>query len=110
MGNYWIEENEGDCFVLNRPDGSWMVLGWEEMKAVVDFMKVRRWKGKLADQVDRDIDEESLRFDTEDDRDDFLALCMEDIESRAAIYSDDFVPNFEDVVFDVAQENGVWAG
>ena len=64
MGNYWIVENDGNRFVLNRPNGSWMVLEWEEMKAVADFMNMRRWKCELTDQGITEFSYGITLFDT----------------------------------------------
>lgn len=108
MDKYFVEETEGNRFIVNRPNGSWVVLEFDEMKAIESFMKMRRWKEKLREQIDRDNEEGSLDINDEVEEEHFVLLCEEDLANRYEDVGDNYQPCFEDIVFDVAQENGMW--
>jgi len=98
--------SQKNCYVIMRPDGSCTCLTWDEMKAVEEFFIKRKQRIKIEDQVG--YDEDSLDFTGDISREDFIDLCMEDIESRREIYGADFEPDPADVVFDVAHDNEIW--
>jgi hypothetical protein len=41
-------------------------------------------------------------------RDEFIDLCLDELESKWENMTLDNEPDYEGVVFDVANENGVW--
>ena len=107
MAEYYVEECEYNKFVLNRPDGTHMTLTFEEMKAIESFMRHRRWLAEIINQMD--FDAGNLDIDSDEDRDHFVNMCLDEIRSDIEIYGEDgYDPCIEKIVFDVAQDNGLW--
>lgn len=103
---YYVEECENN-YVLNRPDGSTLTLNWDEMKAVESFLRHRSWTVEIINQMD--FDEDNLDLNGTEDRQKFVDLCLDEIACNLEIYGEDYYePNIEQIVFDVAQENGIW--
>ena len=107
MAEYFVEECEGNKYVLNRPDGTTLDLNWDEMKAIESFLRHRSWTTEILNQMD--FDEDNLDLDTSESRQKFVDLCLDEIGCNLEIYGEDYYePDIEKIVFDVAQENGIW--
>lgn len=106
MEEYFVEER-GNNYVLNRPDGSTLILNWDEMKAIESFLRHRSWTVEIINQMD--FDEDNLDLNGTEDRQKFVDMCLDEITANLEIYGEDYYePNIEQIVFDVAQENGLW--
>ena len=112
MDKYFVEEADGNRYILNRPDGSWMVLELEEVNAIESYRRHERWKNDLQNQIDWENEDGNLDFSGEIDRDEFVRLCMEDIDENCEIYGGEeyYSPDFEEIVFNIAEENDIWRG
>ena len=104
---YYVEECENNKFALNSPEGTVLVLNWDEMKAIESFLRHRSWTAEIINQME--YDEDNLDFDSSEARQNFVNLCLEEIDSNLEIYGrDSYDPDIEQIVFDVAQNNGLW--
>ena len=78
----------------------------EELEFIINSRKRERWYNDLHNQII--YDEDNLDFSTIS-KAEFISLCLDDIDSNVEIYGyDDYDPDAEDIVFSVAQENGMW--
>lgn len=102
-----------------------MTLTYNEQKAVWEFINGEKKLeltgselGFISHQVERngwadcieseiDQDEDNLIFENMS-RDEFIDLCLDELESKWENMTLDNEPDYEGVVFDVANENGVW--
>lgn len=104
---YYVEECEYNKFALNSPEGTMLVLNWDEMKAIESFLRHRSWTAEILNQME--YDEDNLDLFGSEDQQNFVNLCLEEIDSNLEIYGgDSYDPDIEQIVFDVAQNNGLW--
>ena len=102
-----------------------MTLTYNEQKAVWEFvsgekkveltcselvfirhqMERNAWSAGIEFEIDES--EDNLIFD-ETTRDEFLDLCLDELESKWENDTLNNEPDYEGIVFDVANENGVW--
>lgn len=93
--NAWRFEDGANCFWLTN----------EEAHFIANTLKRQQWRYKIENQIEYDKD--NLDF-SETTQEEFVDLCFEEIDSNIEIYGDDWEPTIEDIVFDVANENGIW--
>ncbi len=93
-------------YMFTKEDGTTVGFTFDEIKFIQDELETELWRSKLEDQID--INSENLDYISSISPDEFFDLCMGALVEKKALYGDDFVPDYEEVVFDVAQENGVW--
>lgn len=78
----------------------------EEAQFIAKALKRQQWRYDIENQIE--YDEDNLDF-SETSRNEFIDMCLEDIDARIEIYGvDNYEPNIEEIVFDVAQDNDIW--
>ena len=76
-----------------------IALAWEEHQRKI-------WRFGIEDAIERNS--ENLRFGSEYTMDEFIDECMDEFSIDDDLYSYSDEKNYEAVVFDVAESNGVW--
>ena len=102
-----------------------MALTWNTEKAIWEFTNDTRivpltanelsfiqhaverngWESGLDDAINDD--EDNLDLDMMS-RDELIELCMDELESKWECRTLDSDPDYAEILFDVAQENGIW--
>lgn len=69
-----------------------------------------RWSASDGEaNIDTAIDDNDGSIDFCDvERDQFIELCMDEMESRWECGTMNNSPDYQEIVFDVALENGIW--
>jgi hypothetical protein len=75
-----------------------------ELNLAYEVMKRMIWKTNLEDAIAKNSD--NLRFTEFATREDFLAECMDEMEDRH--YADDYEEECDEIVFDMAETDGIW--
>lgn len=77
--------------------------------AEVSFIDHALERNHWENEIDLEIDsnEDSLDFD-EMPRDELLDLCMEELEDKWESGNLDNDPDYQSIVFEVAEDNGIW--
>ena len=81
-------------------------LTHQEAKFIAMSLKRDKWRYDLMDQTEYDSD--NIDFSGEISEEKFIDLCMEEIDCNVDLYGDDYEPDIEEIVFDVANDNGIW--
>ena len=76
-----------------------IAMAWEEHQRII-------WRYGIEDAIDRNS--ENLRFGSEFTMEEFIDECMEEFDIDDDLYSYSDEKNYEEIVFDVAEINGVW--
>ena len=76
-----------------------------ELAFIYHAVERNGWKSEIEEEID--VSEENLVFDNIS-REEFVGLCIDELESKWENMTLDNDPDYEGVVFDVANENGVW--
>lgn len=86
---------DGKTFELTASE---VAMAWEEHQR-------RIWRYGIEDAIERNS--ENLRFG-ECSMEEFIAECMEDFDIGDDIYAYADEKNYDSIVFDVAESNGIW--
>lgn len=81
-----------------------IILDHSECYCIAEYFRHSEWRGNLEDAIDED--ESQYDFD-KISRDEFLDMCIEEMQRK---YEECLLgePDYADVVFSVAEENGIW--
>ena len=105
MSLTWDEQKRVYRFFNGNAPAREIFMTAEEVNFIVESRKRERWRYDIENQIE--YDEDNIDF-SETTKEEFIALCFEEIDSNIEIYGDDWEPTIEDIVFDVANENGIW--
>lgn len=105
MSLTWDDQKRVYRFFNGNAPAREIFMTAEEVNFIEQSRKRERWSYDIENQIE--YDEENLDF-SETTRKEFIDLCFEEIDSNIDIYGDDWEPTIEDIVFDVANENGIW--
>lgn len=80
------------------------LLTHEECVCIVDYFRHSEWRGNLEEAIDKDPDQYDF---SNISRDEFLDLCIEEMQRQ---YENCSLgePDYSDIVFSTAEDNGVW--
>ena len=76
-----------------------------ELSFIQHQMERSDWVVGIEEEIDES--EDNLVFD-DTTREQFVELCLDELESKWENYTLNNDPDYEGIVFDVANENGVW--
>lgn len=80
-------------------------LTWAELGFIHHQMERNAWSAGIEDEIEES--EDNLIFE-DTTRDEFIDMCLDELESRWENMTLNNDPDYEGIVFDVANENGVW--
>lgn len=80
-------------------------LTCKEIGFIHHQMERNAWSEGIEYEINES--EDNLIFD-ETTRDKFIGLCLDELESKWENMTLDNEPDYEGIVFDVANENGIW--
>ena len=92
-------------YTFQKEDGTEVELTYREINFLDYELTKADWKNGIEDEIDEE--EENIDFDIMN-RDELIKLCMADLEEKYEDGMLDDAPDYESILFDVAQENGVW--
>lgn len=90
---------------FTRDNGETVQLSINELGFIAHAIEKNKWRYGMIDQIE--YDEDNLDF-SEISKEKLIDLCMDDIEFRYEIYSLGNDIDYGGILFDVAQENGMW--
>ena len=106
MSLTWDEQKRVYRFFNGNAPAREIFMTAEEVNFIVQSRERERWGYDISDQIE--YDEDNLDF-SETTRNEFIDMCLEDIDARIEIYGvDNYEPDIEEIVFDVANDNGIW--
>ena len=105
MSMEWHDEKSAWRFFNGDDPAREIWLTNEEANFIAMALKHDNWHYDIMNQCE--YDEGNLDF-SETTQEEFIGLCFEEIDSNIEIYGDDWEPDIEEIVFDVANENGIW--
>lgn len=79
--------------------GAEIAMAWEEQQRKI-------WRCGIEGAIENNS--ENLRFGTEYTMEEFVNECMEEFDIDDDLYSYADEKNYEEIVFSVAESNGVW--
>ena len=94
-GKYELRDDSGR--LLN-------VLTHEECNCIAEYFRHSEWRGNLEEAIDEDEDQYDF---SEISREEFLDMCIEDMQEKYECCSLG-EPDYADIVFGVAEDNGIW--
>lgn len=94
---------ENGYYQLNSENRT-VLLTYGECKCIVDYFRRLGWRGMLNAAIDNDEDHYDF---SKISREEFLDMCIEEIQWKydAGTLHE---PEYDDIVFDMAEGNGVW--
>ena len=105
MSMEWYDDKAAWRFFNGDAPAREIWLTNKEANFIAMALKHDRWRYDLMNQIV--YDEDSLDF-SKVTMQEFIDLCIEEIDSNIEIYGDEWEPDVEDIVFDVAHENEIW--
>ena len=96
--------NNGDA-ILTRENGDRVNLSAEEIRTILDAMMEERWKYEIEDSIAKNDDWIDFKGDINSIR--FAELCLDEARRLYEMYCDEDI-DMDEIVFDIAQENGMW--
>ena len=87
--NCKVTELKGSMYEVEGPTRT-IILDWNEMKVIEDYLRKREWKAQIEDALD------SYPEDPED-KDALIQRCLEEIEYRYEIHGE-FNDDYNDVI------------
>ena len=100
-----LVSDEIGTFTFTRDNGEEVLFSYKEINFIEYELEKLSWRSGMEDQIE--YDEDDIDF-SEISKEEFLDLCMEDLESRAENMTLGNDIDYGGIVFDVAQENGMW--
>ena len=92
-------------FTFTRESGEEVKFSYKEINFIEFELTKNNWRNGIDEQID--YDEENIDF-TEHSREELIGWCVDEIESRWSNSLNFGEPDYGEILFDVAQENGVW--
>ena len=99
------ENRNGTGYVFTRDNGEQIEFTPVEIGFVFHEMERCYWRGNIENAIERCI--EQFDFDKMDE-DEFVQCCLDELESKWENDMLDDDPDFDEVVFEIAQDNGIW--
>ena len=96
---------DNDGFIFERDNGEKVRMSHAEIGFVSHQLERNSWGYGIDMEIESNYD--SLNFDSMTEAE-FKKECIDDLESKWELGRLDNEPDYQCVVFDVAQENGIW--
>lgn len=95
-----------DCaYAFVRDNGERILFTPTEINFISHELERNDWRCNIEMEIESNID--SLHFDNMTEEE-FTQECMNELESKWELGRLDNDPDYQCVVFDIAQENGIW--
>ena len=107
MSLEWVADKACWRFFNGDAPAREIFLSPAEISFIEHALEQNAWKAELEMEIDSNDD--SLDFG-EISKADFLDLCMDEMESKWECQTLFDNPDYQEIVFDVANENGIWRG
>lgn len=101
----WIAEKACWKFINNEKPAHEIFFSPEEISFIGHALERVGWKSNIDIEIDNNYD--NIDFENMS-RDEFMDLCMDELESKWECGMLNNEPDYQEIVFDVAQENGIW--
>lgn len=105
MSLEWIADKACWRFINRNNPAREVFFSPAEIGFIEHSLERNAWQSGIAEQVE--YDEDNLDFSTIT-REEFIDMCDDELQNRWEICSDIGDPDYGGIVFDVAQENGIW--
>ncbi len=92
-------------YVFTRANGERIELTPSEVSFIYHGMERINWRGNIENAIE--LCEECFDFDAMDQQE-FIQMCMDELESRWENLRIDDGVDYDELVFDMAQENKIW--
>ena len=93
-------------YIFTRESGEQVKFSGYEISFISHWFERSGWQDGFDAEIDNN--EESIDL-TDMSRKELIELCMDELESKWENGTlDDYCPDYEGILFDVAQENGIW--
>lgn len=92
-------------FTFTRESGEEVKFSYKEVNFIEHELTKNNWRNGIDEQID--YDEENIDF-TEHSRDELINWCVDELESKFENSYDFGEPDYAEILFDIAQDNGMW--
>lgn len=97
---------ERNGYVFIKENGNHVRLSVCEISFILHWFERSGWRDGFDAEIDNNEDSIDL---TDISRKELIELCMDDLEFRWENGTlNDYCPDYEGILFDIAQENGIW--
>lgn len=92
-------------FTFTRDDGEKVKFAPDEITFILHEIEKRQWEGSIYNAID--LADGCIDFDSMTEEE-FKQYCMDELQSKYECQTLESNPDFDELVFDIAQENGMW--